>query len=464
MQTFSTAMEHSLSWRGLRWRWDAWRTGRPMAEVVLYHTLLYRVEQVFLIHRPSGLLLLHVEVPGVGTGDEDLVAGMLSAVRDFVQDSFSRSSDEELHSVQVGDRSVWVEPGPHAILAGAIRGHAPLELRQRFLDSLEKVHAMEGPALAAFRGGEVSGFESLRETLESCLEERKREGEQTGVVSWKAAVALSIVLLGLLAWWGYGWLERGRDAALVSRLRAEPGILVTHAHRQEGRLRIEGLRDGLSADPWALVAAAGLSTQRVEFRWEPYLALSPEMVLRRVRGRVETPGSVSLSWKDGVLGVSGVASADWWSAAREGMSMVAGVSGVDASGLVLERSETWEDIARALAGRVVLFGPARNAAEGQEGVLREVAAAMQRAVTLSRGDARDLVLRIVGHTDRSGADAMNTRLSAQRAEWVRDRLVDLGLAREGMEVAGAGSRTPASGVDPSAGENRRVTFSVERRR
>ena len=113
---------------------------------------------------------------------------------------------------------------------------------------------------------------------------------------------------------------------------------------------------------------------------------------------------------------------------------------------------------------VVLFGPARNAAEGQEGVLREVAAAMQRAVTLSRGDARDLVLRIVGHTDRSGADAMNTRLSAQRAEWVRDRLVDLGLAREGMEVAGAGSRTPASGVDPSAGENRRVTFSVERRR
>ncbi|MCC6233526.1 MAG: OmpA family protein, partial [Verrucomicrobiales bacterium] len=29
MQTFSTAMEHSLSWRGLRWRWDAWRTGRP---------------------------------------------------------------------------------------------------------------------------------------------------------------------------------------------------------------------------------------------------------------------------------------------------------------------------------------------------------------------------------------------------------------------------------------------------
>jgi OOP family OmpA-OmpF porin len=60
MQSFNQSLDESLSVRGLRWRVEAWRTGRPFAEVVLLHTLRYRVEQVFLIHRETGLLLHHV--------------------------------------------------------------------------------------------------------------------------------------------------------------------------------------------------------------------------------------------------------------------------------------------------------------------------------------------------------------------------------------------------------------------
>lgn len=60
IQSLNQTLEYSLSIRGLRWRWEAIRTGKTFAEVVLLRSLLYRVEQVFLIHRESGLLLQHV--------------------------------------------------------------------------------------------------------------------------------------------------------------------------------------------------------------------------------------------------------------------------------------------------------------------------------------------------------------------------------------------------------------------
>src|ERR1051325_1046716 len=44
--SLNQTLEHSLSIQGMKWRIEAWRTGRPFAEVVLSHTLLYSVEQV----------------------------------------------------------------------------------------------------------------------------------------------------------------------------------------------------------------------------------------------------------------------------------------------------------------------------------------------------------------------------------------------------------------------------------
>ena len=60
VESFNQVLQHSLSARALRWRVEAWRTGRPFAEVVLSHSLVYRVEQVYLVHRDTGLLLHHV--------------------------------------------------------------------------------------------------------------------------------------------------------------------------------------------------------------------------------------------------------------------------------------------------------------------------------------------------------------------------------------------------------------------
>src|SRR3984893_3351362 len=56
LESFNEALEHSLSWRGIKWRLEAFRSGRPFSQVAMIHSLLFSVDQVFLIHRETGLV------------------------------------------------------------------------------------------------------------------------------------------------------------------------------------------------------------------------------------------------------------------------------------------------------------------------------------------------------------------------------------------------------------------------
>src|SRR5687768_5755529 len=196
VESLNQTLEHSLSWRAVQWRVAALRTGKSFAEVVLLNTLVYRVEQVFLIERESGLLLLHVKAGAVSTKDADMVSGMLSAIRDFVRDSFRVSEHEALDTLQVGELSVWIEQGPHAMLAAVIRGSAPTELRHTMQEAIEHVHARMGGALADF-SGDTEPFETVRPVLENCLEARYRtDQKKVSPLLWvlSGAIVLALIL------------------------------------------------------------------------------------------------------------------------------------------------------------------------------------------------------------------------------------------------------------------------------
>ena len=73
VESLNRTLEHAVSRRSLQWRIEARRTGKSFAEIVLLKTLLFRVEQVFLIDRKSGLLLAHVWDENAHVQDADMV-------------------------------------------------------------------------------------------------------------------------------------------------------------------------------------------------------------------------------------------------------------------------------------------------------------------------------------------------------------------------------------------------------
>jgi outer membrane protein OmpA-like peptidoglycan-associated protein len=285
LQSLSQTLEQSFSWRSLRWRWESFSTRKPYAEIVVLRSLLYRVEQVFLIHRNSGLLLQHVTAPiaeaSVETKDPDLVSGMLTAIQDFVHDSVS-GADSNLETVRMGGIEVVLAYGPDAILAGFVRGVAPRNLSRVFQDTLDAIERKKAEALRTF-SGDTSRFDSCRPQLEACLLGQGQPDERK-TSSWSARALLfglpALLLLALAGWWIYSAAIQRRWTDFARLLEGQPGIVLTHVENRGSKFYVAGLRDPLAADPASLLPA-NLSSNKVEFHWEEYHSLAPRFAAQR---------------------------------------------------------------------------------------------------------------------------------------------------------------------------------------
>ena len=459
--SINSTIEHSLSPRGLRWRVEAWRTGVPYAQIVLKHALVYRVEQVFLIHTETGLLLSHAWARDLAASDPDLISGMLTAIRDFVADSFSPERDAGgLRQFSVGELTVIVEQGPRAMIAAVVRGQAPDTLLARLQDTLETIHLQFSAPLADF-DGDAAPLAGVRPRLEECLATvvatgRERGGRRAAWLPWAIAAGLAILVLG-----GLAWRSHRRWTRAVAQLRSEPGVVLVRAERGS-RWSFTGLRDPMAADPSALLAAAGVDTATVEQHWERYLSLQPQLVLARARAALSPPAGVTLVLAGDTLRAGGSASLRWLATTARAAGLPAGVAALDLSGVT-------PDLPPELASRVaevererILFGVGSGALDGPaRAALTRVAAALVRVQTAAAVLGANATIELAGRTDPTGSDAANQTLSRERAETVLAALAERGTSPADVRVTALGTTRPLAQGDPAL--NRSVSFTVSLR-
>lgn len=460
LESFNQVLERSLSWQSLKWRLEARRTGKPLAEVIMLHSLLYRVEQVFLIHKRTGLLLHHVVADAVAPKDADMISGMLTAIQDFVRDSFTLGTHDELETLQVGELTVWIEQGPHAILAGVIRGHAPVELRAVFRDALERIHLTHRAPLESFAGDDTP-FEASRPYLQACLQTQYQQKAKKISPALLGLIALIVVALGL---WGWQTLrENRRWHDYLERLRAQPGIIITGASKRGSQFVVTGLRDPLAADPQALLQGSKLDPNRVIGQWEPYQALEPAFIRQRAEKLLQPPAGVSLHVENGALIAVGSAPHRWIVDARRLAWAVAGITAWREEHLIDLEKQALQSKIDALQSRVIRFiGGTTILAPGQERLLNDLATELRQIDQAASAIEQEVHVTVTGHTDASGSNETNLKLSQQRADKVRSWLVAKGVKASALTARGVGAREllqPAA-TESDKAVNRRVSFTV----
>jgi OOP family OmpA-OmpF porin len=463
IQALNTAIEHSVSWRGLKWRVEAMRSGVPFAQVVLRHTLVYAVEQAFLIHRETGLLLCHAAAdPSVGQ-DADVVSGMLTAIRDFVADSFGEESGGGLRTFSVGQRTVKVEQGPRAFVAVVIRGHAPNELHTVLEDAVETVHLEFLELLQEF-DGEAGPFEAARPILENCLQMQVAEKKGKGGLLTPALVSVLLIVFALLSLWAFFAIRTNRRwARLTDQLQAEPGLVVVEADRRRGDFYLSGLRDPLARDPASLIDESKLDVADVHVTWEGYLSFDPGIVAERARRALNSPDAVSLVVRDGALHAAGVAPNAWITEARRSALTVPGVSSFVEDSLVRAEMEELRRLARQVEQHRVLFRLGSAVIDAsQDSVVSAVARQLDAMRALALITDATVSVELLGRSDPSGSEAANRALSALRARNLRRALIALGIPALWLVPAGLADDDPIP-ADPSADParlNRSVSFRV----
>jgi outer membrane protein OmpA-like peptidoglycan-associated protein len=455
IESFNEALEHSLSARGMQWRVESFRTGKPFAEIVLMHSLLYRAEQIFLIHRETGLVLNHIVAPAVAIQDPSMVAGMLSAIQQFVKDSFDSKRGDTLGSMDVGDLHVWIEEGPDTVIAAVIRGHAPSNYRVALKEALEGIQQRYASALDNFQG-DSGPFRAAGEQLTHLLEAQYKEKKDKKKVP-RAAIAVGAVMLvflvGLVVSMAYSRSEWDKFA---DSLRRQPGIVITSAAQSGRRFRIQGFRDPFAADAGQLLAAAGLNSAKADLELKPFYSMDDDMVAKRAASLLAPPASVQFSVMGGTLRAVGSASLNWIAHFEERVLWVPGVTSVDTSQLQ-------DADVLALESAVLTFPVGSAELEpGQENALAQSESEIR--LILSQADVGGKVpaVEIVGHTDTTGVEGTNLLLSNQRADRVWAILARAGLQTASLRRRGVGTSMPLRGEATESDRhlNRSVTFKA----
>ena len=465
VQSFDQAMQHSFSVQGIRWRIEAIRTGKSFSEVALLHSLVYRVEQAFLFHRQTGLLLHRVVAPEVAAMDADMMAGMMAALQDYARDSFHAGKDEALKEFEVGEFNAWVEQGPKAVLVAVIRGQAPQGYRLKLREVLERVHATFGKRLDEF-SGEASAFDATENQLIESFASQRREHAMPPPRPYFTYSLATVVLL-FLGWQAYLGVQDWRWRRFVDALREQPGYTITSFRRGwfSRYYEIRGMRDPQSEDPIVLLEKQGLNPTLADLQLGRYYALDDALVAKRATALLSPPAGARLTVESGVLRVRGEAPVDWIRQMESRAVLISGVKAVDTSGLLLPGQSDFVRARGELGGARIQFseGAAELRAD-QRAALETVAAILKTLDGLAQGMGEELSVEAVGHTDSSGPDATNQRLGMYRATRVVQALERSGLRAAIFHLRSAGSAEPLAGEGSEAERqiNRCVTFRVLR--
>ena len=406
VRSINSAVEQSLSLNGMKWRVESWRTGVPYPELVIKHALVYRVEQAFLVHAETGILLEHVSAADLSVPEADLISSMLSAIQDFVHDSFKPAEGARLRTFSVGEHTVQVEAGPRALLAIVIRGQAPDEVLLRQQNVLETVHLEFAGPLADFNG-DSAPFVPAKPLLEDCLETvlSTRSKEKGKRVWMRWVIPLAVVLIAVTALWMRSAIRW--DRALTA-LRAEPGIVVVDADRGFGGWKISGLRDPAARDPRAVLAAAGIAPKELNGRWEGYLSLNPALVSARARRAADS-------------------------------------------------------LRASIEENRILFAPGSASLDGSAtAMLSSLATRYRELENAARQSGSEVKLELIGRTDPTGRDETNAALAEQRPMEVARWLESSGIAATNLARNPIATGNPLASPDSAerARINRSVSFRV----
>lgn len=505
VQTINATIESKLSVQRLKWQWEAKTSGLSFGEVVLKHTLVYRVEQVLLVQRDTGLLVQHVERPDIESKDGDAVSAMLTAIQDFVSDSFAPEGEQggDLGSVSVGDQTVWLVNSPSLTMACVIRGIAPVSLRVELQVVLEDILREFSVELSEFDGDRES-LQILAPILERCfgyvetkgsqLDAEEAEfvdldGDEPAVAlkpSNKAVQALksfvktpffyiAVILLSLWVWFlVVHQYERWQRADLLQALNDTPGVLITSRHwarinewgfwgyvRPERKLVIEGFQDPTFSDADTLAKQEfAYQDERIDIQMQPYLSLDERIQLQRAKRYLQPPRSVQLHIHEGQLSATGAARLAWidqWQGKSLGLP---NMPSIDLSQLQLDlrvERKAFEQLRVSLQEHVFYFVGSKAVADGFLATGQSVVQQLQQLHALSLVLGQAYNVRLTAYSDHVGGEVLNAPVRRLRGEQVRDLLLTEGIAPNLMTVVDGGATGVEGSEDFSA---RRVSLLV----
>jgi hypothetical protein len=159
------------------------------------------VTEIFLIHRETGLLLLHISRDPEAASDSDLISSMLTAIRDFAHDAFGRGQEGHLEEIEYGERHILIETAQRAYLAVVVDGIEPPGFRGAMREQIIEVNHTYEAALRDYDGNPtpLAPAEGPLRSLMTAREPAALSSTQKRILAGGMGMAVICLVLACLA-------------------------------------------------------------------------------------------------------------------------------------------------------------------------------------------------------------------------------------------------------------------------
>lgn len=483
LETINTKLDEGFSIDRWRAKIQSKITGTSEAEILLRRNPPFDIEEIYVIHRPTGLLIERVgavEDPDEDEGgvDSELVSGLLTAIMDFTRDAFSDEKGGELRTLTFGESQLFLRTSANTILAAKTTGTPPprfeAALQRAFLSILERWNDF----LASF---DDDVKEDQKASFEDDLDERfrgllraRRKNFRGG--AFRAYAVIAVVFLLIAAWPAWATYQYYRAQAIESSAR---NVVESQASlsgypidiRYDGdteALVVSGLLPSTAArDRLVSGLADRLPGVKNDFRLATLnqvraedIADSLGAILNTELTKLKTSLRQALTDLETQTKASDAALSDQISKSAAGLdakfsrfekSVFQRIENRIATAMVPSPSKVLTEWAQTntlfLRDETQFQNP-----KWAKALLRELAA-------LINSTPDDLRIRVVGYTDNTGSDSLNARLSMERAQTVAGMLTALGVSEDRLITVGRSSEK-SIGSGENAAYNRRVEFEI----
>ncbi len=207
---------------------------------LLREALPFHLEQIYYIHRESGILISHASFNPQQSGNEDIISGMLTAIRAFSKSAFS-TEEENLYEIQYENLNIFIEDGKYAYLACVVSGTPSTRFKEMMTELEHKLHLRFYKELRGFNG-HTDELEDIQPIISNFITSVNEPMLQNAASLQKTSVRKSMLLmLGLILilavtafiFWSSGTTDKEQQlSAVIQQYQARPGSFFTI--RKEG--------------------------------------------------------------------------------------------------------------------------------------------------------------------------------------------------------------------------------------
>jgi outer membrane protein OmpA-like peptidoglycan-associated protein len=455
VKNINEKVEQALTPKGIERKIRAKLQGVSEAELILQEAIQYEVQAIFLIHKASGAIVEEVQSPQLKQKlESDLLAGMLTAIRSFVNDCISLDRTSELNEIEYGDAKIMLEVGGYCYLAAIVKGEPSKQFIANLRETLSQIILVHGETIENYDGDPRTIPSSIQTALSQLLENKTISAKKKKPLA--LLVLLGIILLAIGIPWGISLHRQSITSQIDRELYATPELSVYRLNStiKGGKLILTGRvgSDYLKTQAETIVAKIAKREKLIVENQivAAEVPIDPTLVgaeIQRTTDIINQREGVAIvaDYQPKKLTIRGVVIDDRGLA--EITQAFQAIPSIDT--IVVQTSPKLPQINQRI------YFPSNNT-EIDLGkitqILREIASTLQ--------DNPRLQLRIIGHADISGETEKNRQLKEKRAANIKLALADLGIEADRLHAIASSQPPPAVSGQNSLALSRCVRFEL----